>query len=222
MSVRPEMMFYEKAAWVLLLVVFAVLEVRAIDRSDKESMQLRDAQATKFENILLDITGGDAYAYLVPQNLPGSRVLALKIRNGGDRMLTGLIVSFALVLDECAYRDARGDCQTHTDDGFLRFHNVGTIMGGGGREAQFAIDAAPNNAIQSHYTVFLSAQNGTATENIWFRPAIQGTGYAYKYDVRAGVTKTGEDKTAPKDKDYLIVKEVDWQEPRPMFPVPED
>lgn len=55
MSVRPKMHFAEKLAWVMVLIAFAVLEVRAIKRSDQAAKADRDAQNQKFGEIANDL-----------------------------------------------------------------------------------------------------------------------------------------------------------------------
>jgi hypothetical protein len=49
MSVRPEMHFYEKLAWILVLISFTILEVRAIVKSDQENFANLINQNSKFK-----------------------------------------------------------------------------------------------------------------------------------------------------------------------------
>lgn len=51
MSVRPQMHPAEKFAWIAVLVAFAILEVNAIGRSDRQNEDLRDGQNKKFDLI---------------------------------------------------------------------------------------------------------------------------------------------------------------------------
>jgi hypothetical protein len=51
MSVRPEMHFMEKCAWIILLITFTILEVRAISRNDQENKAVRDQQNREFSDI---------------------------------------------------------------------------------------------------------------------------------------------------------------------------
>jgi hypothetical protein len=51
MSLRPEMKFPEKVAWVLLLIIFAYLEVKAIKRGDADNKDARDKQTVEFNAI---------------------------------------------------------------------------------------------------------------------------------------------------------------------------
>lgn len=59
MSVRPEMHIFEKMAWIVILIAFTVLEVRAIGKSDEDNKTQRDAQNQKFDLIAKGLT--DAY-----------------------------------------------------------------------------------------------------------------------------------------------------------------
>lgn len=55
MSVRPKMPFREKVIWVFVLIAFAILEVRAIKRSDQEAREYRDSQNRAFNQIASDL-----------------------------------------------------------------------------------------------------------------------------------------------------------------------
>ncbi len=55
MSVRPKMHFPEKLMWIAVLIAFAVLEVRAIKRSDQEARDYRDYQNRAFREIANDL-----------------------------------------------------------------------------------------------------------------------------------------------------------------------
>jgi hypothetical protein len=67
MSVDEGMNRWKKGYWLLLLGLFAALELKAISRD-------RTEQNNNFSQTLSTITGGDSYAFisLVPQGLPGS------------------------------------------------------------------------------------------------------------------------------------------------------
>jgi archaellum component FlaF (FlaF/FlaG flagellin family) len=51
MSVRPDMHFAEKIAWIVLLVTFTILEVHTIKLSDHKNEDIRDAQNKAFDKI---------------------------------------------------------------------------------------------------------------------------------------------------------------------------
>lgn len=55
MSVRPKMAAIEKFTWVILLIVFVILEVLAINRSDQENKNIRESQNKRFEEIAKDL-----------------------------------------------------------------------------------------------------------------------------------------------------------------------
>lgn len=60
MSVRPEMHSAEKFAWVAVLVSFTILEVLAINRSDKKVETAREEENKQFQSIAKGITDGYA------------------------------------------------------------------------------------------------------------------------------------------------------------------
>jgi hypothetical protein len=55
MSVRPKMHFAEKLTWIIVLIAFAILEVRSIRRSDQEAREYRDSQNQAFKEIATDL-----------------------------------------------------------------------------------------------------------------------------------------------------------------------
>lgn len=56
MSLRPEMRFLEKIAWIFILVAFTVLEFEAIKTNDDETKKTRDAQNQHFQEIVGELT----------------------------------------------------------------------------------------------------------------------------------------------------------------------
>ena len=59
MSLRPEMHVWEKCAWIVVLITFAILEVHAIGVSDKHNEDIRDAQNSAFNGIATKLTESD-------------------------------------------------------------------------------------------------------------------------------------------------------------------
>jgi uncharacterized membrane protein len=55
MSVRPKMHILEKIAWICILIVFAVLEVRAIRRGDEANREIQERQNQQFSAIADDL-----------------------------------------------------------------------------------------------------------------------------------------------------------------------
>ena len=55
MSVRPKMWFREKLLWVFVLIAFAILEVRAIKRTDQEAREYHESQNRAFNQIAGDL-----------------------------------------------------------------------------------------------------------------------------------------------------------------------
>ena len=52
MSVRPKMHMAEKFAWVSFLIIFAYLEIRAIDKNDADNLANRQAENKEFSGIV--------------------------------------------------------------------------------------------------------------------------------------------------------------------------
>jgi hypothetical protein len=55
MSLRPEMRIFEKLAWIVILTTFAILEINAIGRADKENRDARTEQNNRFQTIVDDL-----------------------------------------------------------------------------------------------------------------------------------------------------------------------
>jgi hypothetical protein len=56
MSLRPDMRFLEKMAWIVVLAAFTSLEVEAIKTNDNEIKATRDAQNQHFQEIVTELT----------------------------------------------------------------------------------------------------------------------------------------------------------------------
>ncbi len=182
--------------------------------------QTRQLSSLAQEN-LLDVSGGKSYGYVVPQNIIGVHYPAIALANGGDRPLTGVVVRISRVLNECAQHDALGQCLLGTDRGIQQPIQMGTLGADETVEMPGGIEAAPDGQTLSHYVINVGAQNGTSTEDIWFRPAKDGSGYAYKLRVAIRYRgKDGDSKgNAPLPEGFVymrFVKQIDWVEPVSM------
>ena len=60
MSLRPEMHIFEKVSWIVLLIIFAILEVNAINRSDNDNKDVRDKQNQSFQAIVNELKNSTA------------------------------------------------------------------------------------------------------------------------------------------------------------------
>jgi hypothetical protein len=83
MSLRPEMHIFEKMAWIAVLIVFTVLEVRAIGKSDEDNKIQRDAQNLRFDLIANGLK--DAYALSQQQFTATMKEFSLTNKSESDR-----------------------------------------------------------------------------------------------------------------------------------------
>jgi hypothetical protein len=65
------------------------------------------------------------------------------------------------------------------------------------------------------YIIMISAQNGTVVEELWFRPAKIGMGWAYKFTVSRVPPNRPSSRGYNIFRGKSIVKIVDWTEPIP-------
>jgi hypothetical protein len=151
---------------------------------------------------LENLTGGSAFAYVVPSTtLPPAPYeykqvsgFNMMVVNFGQPILSSVSVSIAHVIDE-----ARG----LTDGGLAHSIQVGSLPG-------HALTTVPDYYLHPfqddpsghpHYQLMIGAQNGTVHEDLWLRPAAK-IGWAYKVKVIKG----GHSKA---------LLELDWTEPLP-------
>lgn len=187
MAARTKATGYEKAGWMLLMFALLFVELRAI-RKDRLGSEAKQAQAEKdlkqnfsdigegikvsiaesdrnfaatmgkTNQVLENITGGDSFAYVSPQNFSGDRFAGV-VWNNGEQALSGLTLTIA-----------------HTSEpdwggAFFRPIFIGTI----GPHEYAPIPTfifqpkADEKTGQDSYWIMLSAQNGTASQSLWFR-----------------------------------------------------
>jgi hypothetical protein len=191
MSLRGEMRPLEKAAWMLIISVLLVAEIKSIrsDRTHAENQAKaeRSAQDAAFELVLKkedaqlqetlqgfdtvaslarrsieNETGGDSFAYLTPQM--GFTPIPVSIYNYGKNTLTGVIVTI--------YPPAQGF------DNFINSHlnpleiEVGTLHPAGPpRILKYNINPSQIKSTVE-FRVEISAQNFTVTQHMWFKPGV--------------------------------------------------
>jgi hypothetical protein len=202
MTVLGEMKGKEKVAWIGVLFAFLVLELNSIkvERKAQEDIQ-KEARAEqlrhfgeigkgiqqsiadsdrnfnaamgKTNQVLENITGGDSFAYVSPQNFSGDQFPGV-VWNNGEQALSGLTLTIA-----------------HTSDpdwgwAFFKPVFIGTI--GPHEHAPipnfvFQPKADPKTG-QDNYWIMLSAQNGTASQSLWFRRDKKNpANWAYSFQV---------------------------------------
>jgi hypothetical protein len=140
----------------------------SIDESDKNFA----ATIGKTNQILLNITGGDSFGFVVPQP-PGGEQVALIVWNHGDQPLTGVTLTIA-----------------HTQEpdwgtAFFKPIFIGTI--GPHDHAPvptFLVPKPEEKSGQDNYWIMISAQNGTVSQSLWFRKNHKNPQFwAYSYMV---------------------------------------
>jgi hypothetical protein len=202
MTVLGEMKGKEKVAWILLLFSFVWVELTSIKmerkaqediqkearaeqlqhfgeigngirESIKESDRNFNATMGKTNQVLENITGGDSFAYVSPQNFSGDRFAGV-VWNNGEQALSGLTLTIA-----------------HTSEpdwggAFFRPIFIGTI---GPHEyapiPNFIFQPkADHKTGQDNYWIMLSAQNGVASQSLWFRRDRKNpANWAYSFQV---------------------------------------
>ncbi len=193
---------WEKAAWTFIFLGLMSLEVwmMSIDRDANEARE-RAAEQTQLKGftdigegikasiaesdrnfaatmgrtnkVLDNITGGDSFAYVSPQNFSGDQFPGV-VWNNGEQALSGLTLTIA-----------------HTSEpdwgwAFFKPIFIGTI--GPHEHAPipnfiFQPKADPKTG-QDNYWIMLSAQNGTASQSIYFRRDRKNlANWAYSFQV---------------------------------------
>lgn len=187
MAARTKASGYEKAAWMLVMFGLLFVETRAIrkDRTDNELKRVqaekelkenfhdigegirasisesdRNFNATigKTNQVLANITGGDSFAYVSPQNFSGDQFAGV-VWNNGEQALSGLSLTIAHTSEE------------NWGAAFFQPIFIGTL-------GPYAYAPIPNFLFrpkadpktgQDNYWIMLSAQNGTVSQSLYFR-----------------------------------------------------
>lgn len=125
---------------------------------------------------LLNLTGGDSFAYVSPQNFSGDQFPGV-VWNNGEQPLIGLTLTIAHTSDPVPVWGAA----------FYKPIFIGTV--GPYDHAPipdfiFAPRADPKNNGQDHYWIMLSAQNGTVSQGLYFRRDHKNPAFwAYSFQV---------------------------------------
>jgi hypothetical protein len=239
MSLRPEMHVYEKMAWILILIAFAVLEVRAIHKTDEDNRQTRDAQNQKFDLIANGIT--DSYHLSQQQfaatmgrsdKILGQVKETIKTYTGADTYCVAMVQSDtapSLVLNLWIY----GKYPMYDVD--IRFMDIDLfqkLASSAQSETRYHFDALKqggqlmtlNVTGKEHtYRAVISARNGDWEEFIKVRKLTFPTGGAYwATAMRLYKTHPGKrtDMNAKPLFEYIDENypkgEIDWTETKPQ------
>lgn len=169
----------------------------------------QDVASLAKEN-LESITGGKSFAYVVPVTvlspiLPENYNMSWNIMNDGPDILTGVSVSVVRVTKEASNESGSGESTeagSSTSIGSLAPRSRMTVP-----NASVSTRLLRSRQNMAHYFAVMTAQNGSTREDIYFRLAASGKGWAYR--IRVIRHANGKDQT---------VKTIDWKEPQILQP----
>jgi hypothetical protein len=156
-------------------------------------------------NAVNQITGGKAFAYLIPSTvvLPGyvqMNAFSTNIKNNGGQILTEVSVSLARVVKEGEDGQWAG---SRMDSGLMSPVPVGSLAPHESRlTPTIYIDPKTFVDHEAHYRAVVYAQNGQILEDIYLRPAKGGIGWAYRLKIER-----------PLNGKEVLLKSIDWTEP---------
>lgn len=167
---------------------------------------------------LLYITGGNDFGYVLPsENHLRADGFSIRLYHDGPEQLTGVTVRVEKVLRDCAWPPKRDiPCTVTLDEGVMHPFQMGTI----GPTTSVLIPqmiepSAVANGL-SHYRIEIAAQNGIVMEQLWFRHAANGRGWAFKYLVyRDAKGKRERGDFSGEGTNFRPLKSADWKEPPP-------
>jgi hypothetical protein len=146
-----------------------------IQRSIANSATQFTVTMGKTNQVLQNITGGNSFAYVAPQNFYGDQFPGI-VWNNGEQALTGLTLTIAHTSDPVQVWGAA----------FFQPIFIGTV----GPHEHAPIPGfvfrprADEKSGQDNYWIMLSAQNGTASQSIYFRKDKNNpANWAYSFQV---------------------------------------
>lgn len=149
----------------------------------------------QLEAVLAATTGGDSYAYVVPQSHDPD--LSFVIVNSGQQPLTGVAVNI------------RGFNSDPSDSPATQIH-VGTIPAGGFLQLLPSFKPALGPDGTASYQLMITATNGTVIQALHFRPGRYQLPWAHKYYVARHPRRDNGDgsyTTTP-----VVLKDVEWSD----------
>jgi hypothetical protein len=172
-----------------------------IQASIKKSDEHFDATSKRTNQVLMNITGGNSFAYVVPQNFSGDQFLGV-VWNNGEQPLVGLTLTIAHTSDPVQVWGAA----------FYKPIFIGTIAPHDHAPIpNFVFQPRPSkDSGQDNYWIMLSAQNGTAQQSLYFRRnKLHPQFWAYTFNVvRAHYTDKPQ-------KEKMLTKIDDTPKPGP-------
>jgi hypothetical protein len=158
---------------------------------------------------LQNVTGGNSFAYLVPQPVEGAIGYSANLFNGGKEVLTGITVRITPV---------RGKRGTGEEDYWIdpsASHAIPMNTLGPNAHAllsDYWVHPLENGVLITHFLAIITAQNGDVYQDIFFRPAAKGKAFAFRFTVKK-LARAASPKSPPK---YKTLKTMDWTEPKPL------
>jgi hypothetical protein len=210
-----EMSKVHKAVYLVLVICLMFIENRAINKDRADASQAeegrRKEERDKFQSIadgiqasiansdkefaatmgrtnqvLLNVTGGDSFGFVVPQ--PWGEQIPLLVWNHGDHPLTGVTITIARTQEP----DWGAAFYKPIFIGTIGPHDHAPVPG-------FLIPRPDAKSGQDGYWIMISAQNGTVSQSLYFRKNQKRTvPWAYSYSVSKPVTLTKARGPIPK------------------------
>lgn len=150
---------------------------------------------------LENITGGKAFAYLVPEFVPNATGSSINLYNDGNEVLTGITVKVGRVTGN---RDKPENYWLQRKIDSIQMGSLGphqhALM------PDYWLTPRENGILTTHFVAIISAQNGDVIEDIFVRHSKSVNGFAWRFTVKK---TTGNGR-------YKTLKIVDWTEPKPL------
>lgn len=163
---------------------------------------------------VLNITGGDSFAFVYPLMSSGDPVAHLSIHNGGKYSLSGVTVTIYGVAQEAS---SSHPCS-------LKFSSVTSRISMGSIAPNEGKSILPPEGVfipflrtdrVAHFRIWINAQNPTTTEDLYFRRAKDHVSFDYKLEAFKSVEGNplkGDLQEVCGWRHYY--KKTDWIEPR--------
>jgi len=181
-----------------------------IDHVNRVLAETQSVARTAKQN-LENVTGGDSFAYVYLEMVVGENSFMLKIHNEGRQILSGVNVTMYRVVEGSFTPGVHKPVFT-ADRTVI---GVGTLSPGEGRTIADVMQLRLRPDGTASYHLWINAQNPGVEENIEFKPATSGRGFAYKLEVTRKLAGEGDPKTDGFDGKswFRNLKKTDWIEP---------
>jgi hypothetical protein len=156
---------------------------RDLHEQNKAELNKTDSLLSDTNKSLLNITGGNSFAFVVPQ-IDGSDRIPLVVWNSGDEVLSGVTLTIARTQEP----DWGSSFYVPIFIGTIGPHDHAPVP-------RFIFPKPEEKSGQDAYWIMISAQNGTVSQGLYFRRRKVGVGWAYSYQVtKPTILKKAEGK----------------------------